>query len=255
MAGRFTSIVFGLSVACVVLAGCSAGPVLAPSVVATPSTTPTPVASAIASAAAPSTPTGFNFGRALQPGTYTSNVFETPVTFTVPMGWKVFEDESGQFGLAILANDNPCICIWRDVRAMAASCAEQPEPGVGTTARDIAGWLAHHKGIDASPVKAVTLGGLRGYVIDVAIDPAWKRACPFSEGRPAVPTLVGSGISTGVAWDVEPMDRQRVYLLDLPKDGVAGNIAVNIDVCCGVDWKQRIDEVTPVVESFEFKTA
>jgi len=49
----------------------------------------------------------------------------------------MFEDEPGQFGLALLENDGPCLCVWRDVRAAAKSCAEEPEPGVGSSAADI----------------------------------------------------------------------------------------------------------------------
>jgi hypothetical protein len=257
MAGGLAVKLFRLLMGGALLAGCAAGTVSTPlgsgsSPSVTASTPSTPVVSPTPTATDSTSVPGFAVGQELMPGTYTSKVFDTPVTFTVPKGWKVFEDEPGQFGLAILANDGPCICVWRDVRAMAASCAEQPEPGVGTRARDIADWLAHQKGIDASPVNPVSLGGLHGYVVDVAIDPAWTRPCPFSEGRPAVPTLVGSGISTGVAWDVEAMDRQRLYLLDLGTNGAAGNVAINIDVCCGVDWQQRIIDVTPVVESFQF---
>jgi hypothetical protein len=189
-------------------------------------------------------------GVELQPGTYRSSVFATPLTFSVPAGWKVFEDEVGQFGLALLANDGPCLCVWRDVRAMAASCAEQPEPGVGTTAGAIAAELARRPGILASGMSPVDVGALHGVRIDVTIDPTWPTACPFSQGRPAVPTLVGSGISRGVAWDVEAGDSQRLYLLDLP--GGVGNLAIMVDACCGVDRDQRVAAAAPVISSFSF---
>jgi hypothetical protein len=90
--------------------------------------------------------------------------------------------------------------------------------------------------------------------LDLRIDPAWKRPCPFSEGRPAVPTLVGSGISAGVAWDVEASDSQRLYLLDLGSNTRGTNLAINIDVCCGVEWQHRMDEVQPVIDSIVFGT-
>jgi hypothetical protein len=200
-----------------------------------------------------SSPAGdYTIGSRLAPGTYRSKTFATPLTFTVPDGWKVFEDEPGQYGLALIENDGPCVCVWRDVRAMAATCDDTPEAGVGATARDITAWLAGHAGILATQPGPVTVGGLKGYVVDVSIDPAWTRACPFSQGRPAVPTLVGSGISAGVAWDVERDDRQRVYVVDLPPSGALGNIAINVDVCCEVDWGTRMAEVEPVLRSFAF---
>jgi hypothetical protein len=196
-------------------------------------------------------------GTELQPGTYKSSLFATSLQFTVPSGWKVFEDERGQFGLALVANDGPCVCVWLDVRASAKSCEIAPEPGVGTSARAIADWLATHKGIVATTPRAVSVGSLSGYVVDVSIDPTWTRPCPSRGPDPKVPTLVGSGIScpdidTCVAWDVSPTDQQRVYLLDLGPNGTEGNIAINVDVCCGVGFDDRMAAVAPVIDSFVF---
>jgi hypothetical protein len=193
----------------------------------------------------------FVLGEPLAPGTYASMTFATPLTFTVPQGWKVFEDEPGQFGLARLVNDGPCLCVWRDVRAMSRDCAELPARGVADTASAIAAELASRPGIMASKPRRVTIGGLRGMVIDVSIDPAWTRTCPFSQGRPAVPMIVGSGLSTGVAWDVEPNDPQRLYLLALP--GATGsNIVIDADACCGVGRAEQVAAADEVVASFEF---
>jgi hypothetical protein len=184
-------------------------------------------------------------------GTYTSTVFATPLTFTVPSGWKVFEDETGQFGLALLQNDGPCLCVWRDVRASAIKdCAEAPEPGIGTSTKAIADWLAKHPGLKPSTPKPVTIGGLKGYVLDLAIDPAWTKTCPVRGSDPRVPTLVGSGISAGVAWDVSPTDSQRLYLLDLGTAG--GNIAINVDVCCGVNFDTQVGAADAVIKTFAF---
>ena len=187
----------------------------------------------------------------LPAGTYSSEVFATPVTYTVPAGWKMFEDEPGQFGLALVANDRPCVCFWRDVRAAAASCAEEPEAGVGASAADITTWLARHKGLKTTTPKAVRVGGLSGYVIDVAMDPAWTGQC---DGETSVPTLVGTGISSGVHWGSSAQSSQRIYLLDLGEDGANGNIAINIEVCCGVEFKERTAAVTPIIDSLVFRS-
>jgi hypothetical protein len=195
--------------------------------------------------------TSYAVGSELAPGTYVSVVFETPVTFTVPDGWKVFEDEPGQFGLARIANDAPCLCVWRDVRAAATSCAEAPEPGIGANAKAISTWLAAHRGIKASPVNTVEIGGLKGYVLDIQIDPTWTKTCSGRGPDPTVPTLVGSGISTGVAWEVGSDSRQRLYLLDLP--AARGTIAINEEVCCGADFDAQTSADDAVVTTFTFK--
>jgi hypothetical protein len=178
----------------------------------------------------------------LPAGTYVSEIFKTPLTYTLPDGWKMFEDEPGQFGLALVANDRPCVCIWRDVRAAATTGAEAPEPGVGTSAQEITGWLAHHKGLKPATPKAVSVGGLSGYVIDVV-------------GNPEAPTLVGSGISAGVHWGASSSEgsSQRLYILDIGKNGVDGNIAINIEVCCGVQFAERVAALEPIIKSFSFR--
>ena len=190
----------------------------------------------------------------LPPGTYTSEVFKTPLTYTVPDGWKMFEDEPGQFGLALLENDGPCLCVWRDVRAAAKSCAEEPEPGVGSSSADIVNWLATREGLDTTEPQPVSIGELDGYMIDVRMDPDWTNDCPFSNGEPIVMTLVGTDISAGVHWGTDKSSAQRYYLLDLGEDGADGNIAITVEVCCGAQWDERMAAVTPVVESFVFDT-
>lgn len=202
------------------------------------------------------TPTsaGYTIGAELQPGTYSSQVFNTPTQFTVPAGWKVFEDQSGQFGLAIVANDGPCICFWRDVSLMSATCAESPEPGVETTAEAIAHGLANRPGILASEITPVNVGGLSGVRIDVRLDPTWTGTCPFSPGNPTVPTLVGTGISRGVAWGVDGGSSQRLYLLNLDPASGGSNLAINVEVCCGVEFDERTQVVAPVIESLVFGT-
>jgi len=167
----------------------------------------------------------------------------------------MFEDEPGQFGLALLENDGPCLCVWRDVRAAAKSCAEEPEPGVGSSAADIVQWLAAQEGLDTSEPQLVTIGGLNGYVVDVRMSKDWIHACPFINGKPTFPTHVGtSPLSETVFWGAEDGSSQRYYLLDLGKDGANGNIAITVEVCCGAQWDERMKAVTPVIESFVFDT-
>jgi hypothetical protein len=90
----------------------------------------------------------------LPPGTYTSEKFATPLTYTVPAGWVMYDDVPGQFELALEHHD-PYIYVWRDLRALAPNCAEEPLPDVGFSAVDIAGWLAARDGLDTSEPQPV----------------------------------------------------------------------------------------------------
>jgi hypothetical protein len=186
----------------------------------------------------------------LPAGTYSSEIFKPPVTYTVPAGWKMFEDEPGQFGLGLGANEGPCVCIWRDVRAAAIKCVEEPEPGVSGSAADITRWLAQRKGLKTTKPAPVEVSGLTGYMIDVNMDPAWRGQC---QGAISVPILVGTGLGTGVFWGSDADSSQRIYLLDLGKNAADGNIAILIQVCCGVDFVERTTAATPVIKSLVFR--
>jgi hypothetical protein len=186
----------------------------------------------------------------LPAGRYSSEVFKPPVTYTVPAGWKMFEDEPGQFGLGLGANEGPCVCIWRDVRAASIKCVEEPEPGVGGSAADITTWLAQRKGLKTTKPTPVQVSGLTGYMIDVNLDPAWRGQC---QGAISVPILVGTGLGAGVFWGSEADTSQRIYLLDLGKNATDGNIAILIQVCCGVDFVERTTAATPVIKSLVFR--
>jgi hypothetical protein len=194
----------------------------------------------------------YTLGVELEPGEYTSQVFATPLTFTVPTGWKVFEDQPGQFGLARMSNDGPPLLVLRDIDG-AAQCEERAESGVGRGAEDLTTWLAGHKGLVTTKPATATVGGLSGYVIDVELDPSWTTACPFSNGIPTVSTVVGSSISSGLFWGVDPMTMDRMWVLDLPS--VAdGNIVVIAEVCCGVDPADQLEADQQVVDTFLFDT-
>jgi hypothetical protein len=195
---------------------------------------------------------GITIGSELDPGTYTSTFFATPITFTVPEGWKVFEDEPGQFGLARMTNDGPPLLVLRDVRVAAADCSEAPEEGVGYSAEEFAAWLAAHEGLTTTDPAPVTIGGLEGMVIDVSLDPSWTTPCPFSGGQPIVMTLVGTEISRGLHWGIDATEEQRIWLLDLPEVS-GGNVVILADACSGVAPADQLTAAQQVVDSITFE--
>lgn len=245
------------ALALLIIAGCAGGGATASSPIptssqglsASPSSSPqpslTPTASPTNSPSPQETPRAFELGRPLAPGTYTAQEFITPLTFTVPAGWKVFEDEPGQFGLALVANDGPCICVWRDVRAASRTPVEEPQPDVGSSALEIATEIASRDGIEATEPDPVTIGGLNGYVMDLRLTP----------GTDGSPTLIGTEVSAGVWWGVGAGSEQRLYLLDIGENGAEGNVAVNGEVCCGMDFDEWTATLDRVIRSFEFSAA
>ena len=200
----------------------------------------------------------------LEEGTYTSQRFEPALTFTVPAGWNNPWDTRGSFdlwtpgwsdgsadqGIDCRSGPSPCgylfdhpgLSVFRDVRPLEVrplevGCFDRIDATVGTSAIEVATWVAAHPGIAAGAPSPVEVGGLSGYQLDASIAETWQR-CPIDGAPATVPLLdqLGGLIKhPGYA-------TMRLIVLDLP-DG--GNVAIKID-------GKQVDAAMPVVRSFEF---
>lgn len=208
------------------------------------------VASIVAacSQAAPS-PTG---PRALEPGTYRSQAFQPQVTFTLPDGWWLPADTPDYLGLQPVSSDLVGIHLFRDPlpASQDQSCPIEPEPGVSASAMALVTWFRSLPGFAASNPKPVTIGGLQGIEIDLAIVADWKPSCPFANGLPTVPLFVGRS-NESFRWVVAGSERLRLSLLDLP-DG--GTLVVDIDAYDGALMDSLLAMATPIVAGMQFAT-
>ena len=216
-----------LILAAVLLAGCAGAPA-----VATFST-------------APSLPP------ALAPGTYTSAAFLPAVTYTVPSGWWITQDSPDYFALQPVTSEVIGIHFFRDPLAASQDlgCPTTAEPGVGSLSLELATWIRGLPGIVASSPRMVTVGGLRGVELDVAINTGWTASCPFANGVPTVPLFVGA---TGdLRWVVAGNERLRLSLLDVPG---GGTVVVDVDAFDGTLMDGLLAAATPIVQSLKFAT-
>jgi len=216
-------------------------------------------------AATTSTPGAVGPATRLEPlpaGTYVSETFMPPLTYTVPEGWKMFSDRLTEYVLypADVAPPIPgirlqglTVYVWRDVEAAAPEfCASFPVEGLGYSAEKITAWLAGFEGLVTTQPAPVSVGGLDGFMIDVAMAPSWTEPCPPYFEEPVVWALYARGFSGLTATEA-----QRIYILDLP-DG--GNVALVIYACCdpvngdldSPEFHDAIATATPIVESFRF---
>ena len=188
----------------------------------------------------------------LEEGTYRSQRLEPALTFTVPAGWNNPWDTRDSFSLwtpgwsdgwddpddpGIYMFDHPGLGLVRDVRPLEVGCSDRIDATVGTSAIEVATWVAAHPGIAAGAPSPVEVGGLSGYQLDVSIAETWQR-CPIDGAPATVPLLdrLGGLIKhPGYA-------TMRLIVLDLP-DG--GNVAIEID-------GKQVDAAMPVVRSFSF---
>jgi hypothetical protein len=178
----------------------------------------------------------------LEEGTYTSQRFEPALTFTVPAGWNNSWDTGGAFRLwtpgwdpGTSLFDYPGLWLRRDPRPE----GECVDATVGTSAIELATWVADHPAIAAGAPSPVEVGGLTGYQLDVSLADTWQRSCPGAA------VWLFAGIYLRDPDKYPEFATMRLILLDLP-DG--GSVLIAID-------EDRLDVAMPVVDSFVFDLA
>jgi hypothetical protein len=178
----------------------------------------------------------------LEEGTFTSQRFAPALTFTVPAGWNDPWDTRSGFRLwtpgwsdESYLLDSPGLSVRRDPRPD-EGCVDAVDPTVGTSAIDIATWVANHPAIATKPPSPVDVGGLTGYQLDVSLADTWRESCP------AAAVWLFRGLYLRDQNEYPEHATMRVILLDLP-DG--GSVLIAID-------GTQVDAAMPVVNSFEF---
>lgn len=187
----------------------------------------------------------------LDAGTYTSTAFQPAVTFTVPGGWEKASDSATYLQLRPVGSDVAGIHFFRDAVAASqdASCPTAAQPGVGGTSNELVAWIRSLKGLVVSSPAMVTVGGLRGVSLDIGIASGWTESCPFANGLPTVPLLVGK--TNDLRWVMAGNERLRLYLLDLPG---GGTVIVDIDAFDGTLIEGLLSAAAPIVKSLQFAT-
>lgn len=180
----------------------------------------------------------------LAAGSYLTSSFDPPIGYTVPDGWVNLEDLPGNF-LLQMTDDVRYLGIYQNVRAP-AECAEAWAAGVGGTVDDLAGWYTSHPGLTTTEPEDVKVGGLSGVFLDISLDPSWDVTCPYSEGQPVVPFIIGNGIS-GLHHVILPGSEERIYLLEWN----GGNVAIEVGPE-GESLDEYLIEVLPIIESLSF---
>lgn len=186
---------------------------------------------------------------ALPAGTYTSPLFQPAVTFTVPSGWDLASDSPTYLQLRPAGSEIAGIHLFRGARAAVtdAACSESAEPGVGSSSSELSSWIRGRTGLTVSNPRLVTVGGLRGTELDIALAAGWTASCPFASGIPSVSLFVGA---TGdYRWVVAGTEKLRIDMLDLP-DGET--LIVDVDAFDGSVFDDLLAAAAPIVKTFTF---
>ena len=201
---------------------------------------------------------------AIDAGTYGSQFldpFVTPggewtprygaLTYTVPGGWVNTADWPGEYFLAPEgAPETTYVAVISDVvvASRAGNCTEEQDPDAGTTAEEIVAALPR-PGVAVSTPEAVTIGGLSGLVVDLALEDDWTTPCPWTEDRPYALLFVDRPVEEGFAWGLENDLQMRTYFLDIDEDRA---IMIDIESASAAEQAELLDQALAVVETFVF---
>jgi hypothetical protein len=190
----------------------------------------------------------------LKSGTYRTRVFEPAIRYTVPDAWVNAEDLPGNF--LLYREDDPqdglvggsYIGIYTDIRAP-HRCEEAWAEGVGHTPAELAEWYVDHPGLAASRPRSIEVGGLRGLMVDVPLAEDWRGRCPWSQGKPVVPVIIGSGVSHLHHVSLRELD-VRLVLLEWKDTNVTIEITSVKEQHSQAEFLAMVD---PIIESLHFR--
>lgn len=191
----------------------------------------------------------------LDAGRYKTKSFTPRLHYSVPDGWLNLEDLPGNF--LVLRADDPLddigagnyVAVYQSVLAAARSCAEEPEPGVGQGAAELAAEIQNRDGVEVLASTTAKIGPLTGYSIDLRIDPGWTDACLEGLDLPVVPLIIGSGVSQ-LHHVLVPQTTTRLVILDWRDTNIVIEVSSLNDQN---SLEEYLEAAGPVIDSFAFE--
>jgi hypothetical protein len=164
-------------------------------------------------------------------------------------GWENLADESTVFQLLPISTPGDAIAFFRGARAVAADGSFAQ---VNATIDGLATWLRSHELLHVTPSKRVTVGGLSGLAMDIAIAPgavSHPSDCPV---QTCVPIFKGQDLSARPPWHwdwgLAGTETQRLYLLKAT-DGV---VAIFIDSLDGTTFGTLTKSADRILDGVKF---
>lgn len=167
--------------------------------------------------------------------TYRTSTFSPSISYSVPdESWFNYADQPGRFLLVPPGPQNTLPGVDRGTsdsvsayvaveaaQFVGATCTVVAVPGVPQSPDGLADWLRQRPELETSPHLRVTIGGLSGVVVQVALPVGGGRACPDDADRPIQPLFLAPDGQRKVVAGVVV----RLYLLSYG----GGVLAVEVD--------------------------
>lgn len=152
---------------------------------------------------------------------YRTQSFTPQITYITPPGWSNMEDLPGNFLLlpprrsvdGVDAGLADYLGVYSGAAVAAEDCAPEPMPGVGLEPEAVVTALSDRPGLNVSRPRKVSLGGLKGLVIDIELEPDTTAGCTVEGGLTIIPLFIGVGPAS-VEHAQMPDLRTHLYVLD-----------------------------------------
>jgi hypothetical protein len=175
------------------------------------------------------------------------SILDGQVTFEVPPPWYGFFDY-GPDTIALIQPDLPgdlaVLGVLPDPLPLENGCEPGPPPA---DAEALARSILSDSDLEATEPVAVSVGGMAALQMDV-VTATGATVC--DSGSPEVLAVADSGDGFGAHW-LEPGDRMRLYLLDLP-DGLSARTLAITFVAPEASYEAVLEYAGPILDSFEF---
>ncbi len=154
-------------------------------------------------------------------------MFHPAITYTVPTGWKNYEDTAGNFLLVPPDGDLPgvnggtsdFIGIYTSVGPPRA-CEEGVARDAVSTPAGYRTWATHQPGFRHPRFRPVSVGGLSGLVVDLRLARGWSHTCPYANAMPMQQMITCLALSA-LNYVVHPIHATRLYLMDYLEGALA----------------------------------
>lgn len=188
---------------------------------------------------------------------YRTTAFVPPITYTTPSGWSNMEDLPGNFLLlppgrsveGVDAGTVDYLGVYSGATVAAADCSPKPMRGVGSKPDAVVSALANRPGLTVSDPRAVVVGGLKGIVIAIDLEPDTKAGCKVEGARTIIPLIIGVGPAS-LEHAQSPGYRTCLYVLANEGDG--SNVIVEVS---DVEGDKRPFDYERVIRELEFDPA
>ena len=192
----------------------------------------------------------------LDPGEYTTTMFEPTLTYSVPEGWSNLEDLRGNFLLlppggtleGVNAGTSDYLGVYTSV-VPPGHCNGEPSTTVPHTFDGLVKYLTSNEAIAVSNRHDVSVGGLSGVAMDLEMAGTTGDGCPDGVWADI---YVGTDPSR-LVHSIIPIQPVRLYLLHYGSGVLA--IELGDHISGGSDFTDWYSAAAPVIDSFAFDTS